>query len=65
MNERRPLGTGPRPATPQAPPSAARRARLAAEGPETTTLARAGAAEHEHAASVRRRLGAGTGTDDD
>ncbi|WP_371681588.1 hypothetical protein [Streptomyces sp. NBC_01276] len=63
MIERRPLGTGPRPATPPAQPSAARRARLAAEGPEAAGPVRAGTADREDAARSRRILGPGNAAD--
>lgn len=39
MTERRPLGTGPRSATTATPPTAARRARLAAEPAEDSATA--------------------------
>ncbi|MGW2442319.1 hypothetical protein ACWCY1_37320 [Streptomyces goshikiensis] len=39
MTEHRPLGTGPRPTTPPEPPTAARRARLAAEPAEDSATA--------------------------
>ncbi|MFF4013287.1 hypothetical protein [Streptomyces sp. NPDC001717] len=56
MTERRPLGTGPRPATPPAQPTAGRRARLAAEPAE---LVEASAS----APRSRGRRTLGTGTD--
>ncbi|MFE3556919.1 hypothetical protein ACFXKW_18920 [Streptomyces sp. NPDC059193] len=59
MIERRPLGTGPRPATPPAQPSAARRTRLAAEGAAEALAFQEPAAEYP-AAGGRRPLGPGT-----
>lgn len=59
MIERRPLGTGPRPATPPAQPSAARRTRLAAEGAAAALPAHESAAECP-ASGGRRLLGPGT-----
>ncbi|MFE2326666.1 hypothetical protein ACFXD5_22515 [Streptomyces sp. NPDC059385] len=61
MNERRALGTGPRPATPPALHTVGRRARLAAE------LAEAPHAPAEQPAAAprspgRRQLGTGTDT---
>ncbi|MGW6976464.1 hypothetical protein [Streptomyces sp. NPDC054952] len=63
MNERRRLGSGPRPATPPTPPTAARRARLAAEGTQTPPPAEATDDEHPESTSGRRALGPGTTTD--
>ncbi|MCX4547240.1 hypothetical protein [Streptomyces sp. NBC_01565] len=60
MIERRPLGTGPRPATPPAPP-AARRARLAAEAEPPAEDP--GAPERPAPAPGRRRLGPGAEAD--
>ncbi|MEF2529430.1 MULTISPECIES: hypothetical protein [Streptomyces] len=57
MIERRPLGTGPRPATPPAPP-AARRARLASELAEPTAQD-PDAPARPATASGRRPLGSG------
>ncbi|MFD7098314.1 hypothetical protein [Streptomyces xanthophaeus] len=61
MIERRPLGTGPRPATPPASP-AADRARLTAELAEPTTE-EAGTSAWPSSASGRRRLGPGAEAD--
>ncbi|MET9323675.1 hypothetical protein ABZX75_26350 [Streptomyces sp. NPDC003038] len=64
MIERRPLGTGPRPATPPPQPSAAHRARLAAEGPATTPSAEELTGRPPGAASGRRTLGSGNPAED-
>ncbi|MEU6896309.1 hypothetical protein ABZ934_32145 [Streptomyces sp. NPDC046557] len=64
MTERRPLGTGPRPTTPTTEPPGARRARLAAEGTDTTPPAQAATDEHQ-AVQGRRPLGPGTTADRD
>ncbi|WP_329447867.1 hypothetical protein OG906_34025 [Streptomyces sp. NBC_01426] len=63
MNERRQLGSGPRPATPLAPPTAARRARLATEATPTPPPTEAAASERPEQQSGRRTLGPGTTTD--
>ncbi|WP_329438811.1 hypothetical protein OG906_00355 [Streptomyces sp. NBC_01426] len=60
MNERRPLGSGPRPAAPPAPPTAARRARLAAEGTPTPPPTETAAGERPEQPHGRRTLGPGT-----
>ncbi|MER5775537.1 hypothetical protein ABT144_14840 [Streptomyces sp. NPDC002039] len=65
MNERRQLGSGPRPATPPTPPIAARRARLAAEGTQTPPPAEAHTGKRSEPASDRRTLGPGTTTTGD
>lgn len=59
MIERRPLGTGPRPAAPPAQPTAARRARLAAEGTAAAPPDQEPTGE-QLAAEGRRPLGPGT-----
>ncbi|MGX1887138.1 hypothetical protein [Streptomyces sp. NPDC055287] len=58
MNERRVLGTGPRPATPPAQPTAGSRARLAAEPAEAPQAGAEGAAAAPRSPG-RRRLGTG------
>ncbi|MFJ5812136.1 hypothetical protein [Streptomyces sp. NPDC093093] len=63
MNERRPLGSGPRPAAPPAPPTAARRARLAAEGAPTPTPTETAAGERPEQPHGWRTLGPGAPTD--
>ncbi|WP_329438710.1 hypothetical protein OG906_34405 [Streptomyces sp. NBC_01426] len=63
MNERRQLGSGPRPATPPAPPTAARRARLAAEATPTPPPTEAKAGERPEQPHGRRTLGPSTTTD--
>ncbi|MCX5078638.1 hypothetical protein OHA84_36945 [Streptomyces sp. NBC_00513] len=63
MNERRQLGSGPRPATPPAPPTAGRRARLAAEGTPTPPPTEAAAGERPEQQPGRRALRPGTSTD--
>ncbi|MEU8501504.1 hypothetical protein AB0C86_32980 [Streptomyces lavendulae] len=63
MTERRPLGTGPRPASPPAQPPAARRVRLAAEGPEAPGPSSAAGSDCEHIGRGRRALGRGITTD--
>ncbi|MEV6735216.1 MULTISPECIES: hypothetical protein [unclassified Streptomyces] len=61
MIERRPLGTGPRPATPPAPPAA--RARLAAELAEPSAEDPSAPARPAPG-SGRRRLGPGAEADE-
>ncbi|MFD7561007.1 hypothetical protein ACFV9E_41805 [Streptomyces sp. NPDC059835] len=61
MTERRTLGTGPRPATPPAQPTADRRARLAAEPAEAPHSAADKLAAMPRSPG-RRRLGTGTNT---
>ncbi|MFE9222391.1 hypothetical protein ACFYN3_39595 [Streptomyces lavendulae] len=64
MNERRPLGTGPRPAT-TTPATSGSRARLAAELAEVVPAAEAtGRAEQSAAAPGRRPLGPGSAAAD-
>ncbi|MFI6006814.1 hypothetical protein ACIA98_41890 [Streptomyces sp. NPDC051366] len=64
MIERRPLGTGPRPAT-DTPATAGPRARLAAEVAEVAPATSAtGHAERSAAAPGRRRLGPGSAAAD-
>ncbi|MEU8438823.1 hypothetical protein AB0F18_39295 [Streptomyces sp. NPDC029216] len=58
MIERRALGTGPRPATPPAQPTAGRRARLAAEPAEAPQTAAEGP-EGAPRSPGRRQLGTG------
>ncbi|MGW6971851.1 hypothetical protein ACWGAU_09575, partial [Streptomyces sp. NPDC054952] len=62
MNERRQLGSGPRPTTPPTPPTATRRARLATEGTQTPPPAETHTGEHTEPASGQRTLGPGTTT---
>ncbi|MGW6832312.1 hypothetical protein ACWGCI_02745 [Streptomyces sp. NPDC054949] len=62
MNERRQLGSGPRPATPPTPPTAARRAQLAAESNQTPPPAEADTGEHPESTSGRRTHGPDTTT---
>ncbi|MER6522039.1 hypothetical protein ABT246_34965 [Streptomyces sp. NPDC001553] len=62
MIKRRPLGSGPRPATPPAPLTAARPARLATESTPTPPPT-AAADEHPEPTSGRRTHGPGTTTD--
>ncbi|GGU29955.1 hypothetical protein [Streptomyces violascens] len=58
MTKHRALGTGPRPATPPAQPTATHRARLAAEPAETPHTAAEGPALAPRSPS-RRQLGTG------
>ncbi|WP_329202751.1 MULTISPECIES: hypothetical protein [unclassified Streptomyces] len=64
MTERRPLGTGPRPATPAAEPHGGRRARLAAEGTDMAPPAQAVTDDHQTVPG-RRPLGPRTTRDRD